>query len=566
MLGLTTLDVLILGAYFVIIVMIGVVSSRLIRNREDYLMGGRRFGKIMTIFFSFGAGTHSDSAVGVAAQSYKMGFAGFWYQGAMIFSLPIYWLLAPIFRRARVLTTADFFERRFGAWFMVVYSVFGLFILVGYTSVGLYGTARLVEALVGQQISWKLVIPVVALVSCFYGIAGGLIAAVWNDLFQGILTIVMSLLIIPFFWSRIGGLDGFQAALPNAPETFRLVLQEEMTIYWIVMMSISFVLSMVVQPHIMANVGSAKSEMDSRVGFVGGMVLKRLMTIPWALAGVMAIALFGAGKIQPDHAFGAMARELLPAGFAGLMIACVLASIMDNISVFMVTFAGIYTNNIHKKIFSAGTDEKKLVKLNRLASVAFGAIVIPISYAFTDVPEAMRFMFLSVPLMGIAFFMAIWWRGANRWGALASFAAALAALLFSKYYLGWAGDADLPKTIALYLSVGILTGIVVSRLTPPEPKGRLDRFYLLLNTPIGKEEALRQAGLVEIPGTGTFEEPASISPDQKVLMPYRKIFPNSNLEVPVPGRDAKVGFVWVTLIMLAILAGVKLLAGWLANG
>jgi len=46
------------------------------------------------------------------------------------------------------------------------------------------------------------------------------------------------------------------------------------------MMSINSLLSMVVQPHIMANAGSAKSEMDSRVGFVGGMVLKRLMTIP----------------------------------------------------------------------------------------------------------------------------------------------------------------------------------------------------------------------------------------------------------------------------------------------
>ncbi len=67
------MDLIILGAYFVIIATIGVVSARLIRNREDYLMGGRRFGKILTIFFAFGAGTHSDTAVGVAAQSYKKG-------------------------------------------------------------------------------------------------------------------------------------------------------------------------------------------------------------------------------------------------------------------------------------------------------------------------------------------------------------------------------------------------------------------------------------------------------------------------------------------------------------
>ncbi|MGH9839236.1 MAG: sodium:solute symporter family protein, partial [Blastocatellia bacterium] len=270
MLGLTALDLIVLLGYFVIVVTIGVISARLVRNREDFLMGGRRFGKIMTLFFTFGAGTHADSAVGVAAQSYKMGFAGFWYQGVQIFTLPIYWLLAPIFRRARVLTTADFFERRFGARFMLLYAVFALFIMVAYTGVGLYGASRLVEALLDRRISWQLVILVIAGVSFFYGIAGGLIAAVWNDLFQGILTVVMSVMIIPFFWSRIGGLDGFQSALPNPQETFRLVLQEDMTVFWIVMVSINLLLSMVVQPHIMANAGSAKTEMDSRVGFVGG--------------------------------------------------------------------------------------------------------------------------------------------------------------------------------------------------------------------------------------------------------------------------------------------------------
>jgi len=81
--------------------------------------------------------------------------------------------------------------------------------------------------------------------------------------------------------------------------------------------------------------------------------------------------------------------------------------------------AGIYTNNIHNKIFSEGSDEKTQVTLNRLAAAAFALIVTPLAYAFSDVPEAMRFMFLTVPLMGISFFVAIWWRPANRWGAFA---------------------------------------------------------------------------------------------------------------------------------------------------
>jgi len=96
------MDVAILVAYFIVVAVIGVISTRVIRNREDFVMDGRRFGKTLMIFFSFGAGTHADSAVGVAAQSYKFGLAGIWYQWVMLFTLPIYWLLAPIFRRARI--------------------------------------------------------------------------------------------------------------------------------------------------------------------------------------------------------------------------------------------------------------------------------------------------------------------------------------------------------------------------------------------------------------------------------------------------------------------------------
>jgi Na+/proline symporter len=291
MMGVSKLDFAILVAYFVVVAVIGIVSSRLIRDREDFLMGGRRFGKIMMIFFSFGAGTHADTAVGVAGQSYRYGLAGIWYQFVMVFTLPIYWLLSPIFRRARVQTTADFFERRFGAPFMYTYAAFAVFICVAFTSVGLYGTAKLIESLTDKHVPWYWGIIAIASVSFLYGTLGGLIAAVWNDFFQGMLTIVMSLLILPFFWSHIGGSEGFRKALPDPQKAFQLVLQSDITLFWIIMMSVNSILSMVVQPHIMANAGAGKTELDSRVGFIGGMILKRLMTIPWALTGVMAIAM-----------------------------------------------------------------------------------------------------------------------------------------------------------------------------------------------------------------------------------------------------------------------------------
>jgi len=523
-------------------------------------MGGRRFGKVLMTFFTFGAGTHADSAVGVAAQSYKFGLAGIWYQWVMLFTLPIYWLLAPVFRRARVLTTADFFERRYGAGFMTFYAAFAMYICVSYTSVMLYGSARLIEALTDGAIPWTWAILITAAVSFLYGIMGGLVAAVWNDLFQGVLTIVMSLLIPPFFWSRIGGIEGFRAALPDPHEAFRLMLQQDMTLFWIVMMSINSLVSMVAQPHIMANAAAARSEMDSRVGFVGGQILKRLMTIPWALTGVMAIALFGPTSLEADHAFGAMARELLPRGFVGLMLACVMASVMDNCAIMMVTFSGIYTGSIHARLKHQPTNEKRLVLATRVAGGAFAVVATAMAYAFDDVPAAMRFLWKTVPPMGIPFFLGILWARANRYGAFASVAAALAAVVGAEYWFHWTGDAGLPKTILLFLTVGPVTGVFVSWLTPREPAARLAQFFLLLQTPIGQENVLRGAGFRESVGSATFEPPP-----EDAAAAERATLAAQAIDRQQARREARVGFIVVTGIMLAILGSVIVMARWLAG-
>lgn len=558
MLGLRAIDIVVLISYFLVIAAIGIISTRLIRNREDFVLGGRRFGKILMALFTFGAGTHAESAVGVASQSYKVGFAGIWYQWVMLFTMPIYWLLAPVFRRARVLTTADFFERRFGSRFMLLYASFALFVLISMTGVMLYGSAKMVEALTGGAISWQLSILIIAGVSFTYGIAGGLVAAVWNDFFQGILTIVMSLLIIPFFWSHIGGLHGFQSALADPQETFKLVLSKDMTLFWIVAVSVNSLFSMVVQPHIMACTAAAKNDLDSSVGFVGGNLIKRVMTVPWALAGVMAIAYFGSGKIDPDHAFGAMAREMLPAGFAGLMLACVMASVMDNCAISMLTFSGIYTNSIHRRIVTRARSEAQLVGVGRLAGLVFGVVTIVLSFFFTDVPAAMRFLWTTIPLMGVPFFLGLLWKRANRTGAFVGFAAALIAMLVGQYRLGWVGDAGLPKVITLFLSTGILAGVVASLLTKPEPKSLINAFFLLLRTPVGGEEVLRRAGYVEIPGTGTFEMPAKWPEEDQIDVPLGS---TDNFRRPVI-----IGFFVVCIITLALLGAVRLLAAWLAGG
>ena len=501
MLSLGWLDWLVVGVYLVLMVVIGWIASRRVKTMDDYYMGGRRFGKAMMIMYAFGAGTHADTAVGVAGQSYRLGMAGIWYQWLQTFNTPLFWLLSPVFRRARCLTTADFFEMRYGPSLGILYGFMGVVINAGYLGVTLFGSARLVEALSGHAIPllWAVILMTVAFVA--YGLLGGMIATVWNDFIQGVLTVLMSFLLLPFLWIAIGGLDGIHKSGANLDAIFRLTAPGEIGLYWIIASAINGMFSVVAQPHIMSNNAAGRSELDNRVGFCAGVTLKRVCTVAWALAGVLAVFYYGQGKMSGDHVFGSLVRDLLPAGFAGLMISCVMASVMDNGAVFIVTSSALFTRNL-LRVFRQTENTRLELRVSRIFSVVFVCIGIGMALSFSDVPSAIRFMWNIVPLIGIAFWLGLWWRRANRYGAWASFIASTAAWLLGLNVFGWTGDRGLPYLITFYLLSGIGAGVLVSLLTKPEPEALLDRFYITINTPIGQEDKIeRVVGKEALNGT-----------------------------------------------------------------
>jgi SSS family solute:Na+ symporter len=67
---------------------------------------------------------------------------------------------------------------------------------------------------IGGQ-TWKLeffLVPVIALIVIVYGVLGGLTAAYWTDMIQGIFIIILSVMLVPF------GLDALIERFGN-PET-----------------------------------------------------------------------------------------------------------------------------------------------------------------------------------------------------------------------------------------------------------------------------------------------------------------------------------------------------------
>jgi len=73
----------------------------------------------------------------------------------------------------------------------------------------LFGSGRLIEALKSGAISLAASIALMTLSFMLYSLVGGLIAAVSNDLIQGLMTVVMSFLLVPFVWKALVALRGY---------------------------------------------------------------------------------------------------------------------------------------------------------------------------------------------------------------------------------------------------------------------------------------------------------------------------------------------------------------------
>jgi len=516
----------------------------------------------------FGSGTHSDQAVSVSAKTYSTGVSGIWYQWLWLFVTPFFWLIAPFFRRMRAVTTGDFFEVRYGRSVSGLYAAMGILPLTIALGVMLKGSGAMVEAVSGGAISSNLAIIAMTVIFLIYGIAGGLSAAIATNFVQGLLTIVLSFLILPFALDRVGGMSGLRQSISD-PHKLSLVSPGEITLFYIIVIAFNALVGWVTMPETMANCAAGKTEMEGRTGVTVGIFGKRICTIAWMLTGLCAVVMY-TQLADPDLAYGTMARDLLPGiapGLIGLFIACMLASIMSTCDSLMVVASALFTGNIYKKFFVVGRADKHYTLIGRTASALVVILGIFVAFNLESVVKGLEFYWMVSALMGIAFWAGLFWRRATAAAAWAATLTSLGVFLFiSEKPLGvipwdfnahfadklpafmlWEGKLYLPWQMIIYLSAGFIVMVVVSLLTKRVPAENLDRFYACLRTPIGPNE----------PESEPFTLPPGVQPG-----PRNVLIQHPDFEIPRPTLLGIGGF-------LAAWVGVGLLIGavyWIIQG
>ena len=531
---------IVLILYFAGMLLKGWWSKRGTHSQEGYLLGNRQFGVPMMIMHAFGAGTHPGNVAGVMSAAVVSGASSIWVSWMWLFGTPFYWLIAPVIRRMRCLTMADYFEQRFGKSASVLYIIVAAVGMIVFLSGVLLATTRTVQGMMGKSATadsemWFFGILLVSTaVFIIYSYWGGIIAAIRTDMIQGLMIIALSFIAIPaaLRLQDVGGLTGMLSTLDAQNRDFLSLFDpKSFSLLTVLLLSINAPLTALAFPHLMSVCAAGRTEWEGRVGFTYGNILKRVCTIGWCVLGLcwLVYLLNTGSEIQQDAAFGNSIRHLLPPVLQGVMLACVMAAAMSSGDAVQVTVAGLFSQNIYRVFVNPKADEKQLVHVTRIVGVGIAllALVGAILMRHSLVKTILDY-FNILSLVGISTAMGLLWRRMNAAGMISSTILASASYILTRYVYECSRDI----TIGVPILVGVTAGVIASLLTKPPKTETIEKFFKKIYVPIGAEKDLER-------------------PLDEAVPASKRWFTGGGLFIVKPSRQSWVGFVVTLAICLA---------------
>ena len=199
-------------AFFIITLLVGVLSARSAKGLDGFVLGGRSVGPWLTAF-SFGTSYFSAVIfIGYAGRfGWNFGLASTWIGlgNAFIGSLLAWMVLG---RRTRVMTQhlgsrtmPDFFGLRYKSRALRLVSAAIVFVfLIPYTASLFNGLARLFAASFNLDYMWWVII--MAVMTGVYVIIGGYVGSAVNNFVQGLIMLVGIVAVIAAVLANNGGL------------------------------------------------------------------------------------------------------------------------------------------------------------------------------------------------------------------------------------------------------------------------------------------------------------------------------------------------------------------------
>ena len=385
--SISTIDAIIIVAYLIGILVIGIMSVKLKKLTSDgYFLAGRGLKWPVIGAALFASNISTIHLVGLAASGYNEGLVWGNFEWLAAVTLILLGLVfAPFYFKSKIATLPEFLEKRYGSGSRTVLAFIGiigaLFVHIG---MSLYAGAVVFQTFFGIDVFTSIII--ISLVTTLYTLLGGLKAVVITETIQTVIliggSIILTIIAIMALPDKgVHSMADFKALLKpgqldmlHTKESLKALSEGgyESGLTWYACLLGYPVLGLwywCSDQTIVQRVLGAKSQSDAQLGPIFAGFLKILPVFILVLPGVIAYVLFkDIIGTNANQAYPVMINQLLPIGLKGIMAASLLAALMSTIAAALNSSATLVAIDIVKRL-NPETSDKKQIKVGRIAAV-----------------------------------------------------------------------------------------------------------------------------------------------------------------------------------------------------
>ncbi|MST56645.1 sodium/proline symporter [Pyramidobacter sp. SM-530-WT-4B] len=457
-------------AYMALMLGIGWAASKKVKTSRDYLIGGKKFGVLLTAMAHQAAGLSGWLFLAWSSQVASMGLAAVWTSVSSGFAPFVnFFALAKKVSRFTGLSGAksfiDLIEARYYDEDKRVIRVISAVII--FVSITVYMASQLMaagttfKAILGWDYKWSIILAT-AIVT-LYTSAGGLLAVVWTDFIQGCLMIFAVLAGAYVAFSQTGSIADIFAAVGQVDAAKMNIW---INLWTIVGLLSAGLLGYMGQPQLVQMFMGMENPADSRKSAMVAGCTGVFMLFATLFINMACMVLF------PDSAdkntnFIRLIMTYTPKILVGIVTAAILAAVMSSADALLHVVNTTVCQDFYNKLFKNGTaNDRDVVLVGRVTALIVGAAAAWIAFnPFEGILWVNWWAWGGLSTFAPVILIGLYWKRATREGAIAALIGGFAgsALWFAAGYYKW-----LHLTFVAFSAAAILL-VVVSWLTSPPP-------------------------------------------------------------------------------------------------
>lgn len=487
---MTAIDWVAVTAYLVIITAVGLYFGRYMRQVADFFKGGNEIPWWLSGISAYMTAFSAFVFVAYAGMAYRYGFmaATLCWTAVPAYLLAAY-VFAPLWRRTGVLTPVEYLERRYNVVVRQLFGWVGIPVRLIDDALKIVAMGTFIAVIMEIEMPWAIV--GLGAIVVLYCVIGGLWAVVITDMIQFVVLSVTLGLVVPLSLIRVGGLGKLIADSPEG--FFHLLNPANAEKGWgylgvfivLVLLSYNSTWSLIQRSC------CVKNERAARKASLLAAVLYFVTPPLWILPAICARQLLPP-LADGGQSFVLLCKEILPAGFLGIVLAGMFSATMSSLSSDYNIFAGVITQDFYRRLIDSRATERRLLWVGRLSLLAVGAVAIGIAICVmvtkTKLFDGMVKNFgIALPPMAVPLLGGLIYRRTSAVGAIVTYVAGLATALTLHFGCDASTQAVTGYNILVSTVVFFGWGLVLPWRSAAE-EARVRALFEHMSRPVGQEE------------------------------------------------------------------------------